>query len=184
MWLQPALFCVATLQPGHGLVNDLITSSVFFSASMLSRAHCEQLLPGWLSPWAKQKVWLQLTQRMEGAAELQGVSALHWQAAERAAAVVAAVGAPAFHERVAFAARSHVGALLVYLETRVFLKRFGWRMILDEIFGEIAAANRAEATEIAVVHVHFDVPSHAVLAHQPAQTNVASLSSEAQLSAA
>ncbi len=46
MWLQPALFCVATLQPGHGLVNDLITSSVFFSASMLSRAHCEQLLPG------------------------------------------------------------------------------------------------------------------------------------------
>ena len=62
---------------------------------------------------------------MEGAAELWGVSVLHWQAAERAAAVVAAVGAPAFHERVAFAARPHVRALLVHLETRVFLKSFG-----------------------------------------------------------
>ncbi len=62
---------------------------------------------------------------MEGAAELQGVSVVHWQAAERAVAGVAAVGAPAFHERVAFAARPHVGALLVHLESRVFLKRFG-----------------------------------------------------------
>jgi hypothetical protein len=50
MWLQPALFCVDTLQPGHGLVKDLMAFSVSLSDSKLSRAHWEQLLPVWLSP--------------------------------------------------------------------------------------------------------------------------------------
>ncbi len=39
MWLHPALFCVATRQPGHGLVSDRMTSSVFFSDSRFWRAH-------------------------------------------------------------------------------------------------------------------------------------------------
>ena len=74
MWLQPALFWVATAQPAQGLVSDLMTFSVSFSDSKLSRAHWAQLLPGWLSPCVKQNVWLQPPQRMEGAAELRGVT--------------------------------------------------------------------------------------------------------------
>ena len=74
MWLQPALFCVATWQPGQSLVNDLIALSVSLSDAKLSRAHCAQLLPGWLSPWVKQNVWLQLLQRIEGDAVLRGLS--------------------------------------------------------------------------------------------------------------
>ena len=73
IWLQPALFWVATWQPAHGLVSDLMTFSVSFSDCKLSRAHWEQLFPGWLSPCVKQKVWLHCAQRMEGAAELRRV---------------------------------------------------------------------------------------------------------------
>jgi hypothetical protein len=73
IWLQPALFWVATWQPAQGLVSDLMTFSVSFSDCKLSRAHWEQLFPGWLSPWVKQNVWLQPLHRMDGAAELWSV---------------------------------------------------------------------------------------------------------------
>ncbi len=108
----------------------------------------------------KQKVWLQLLQRMEGEAALRQTSSGNIKCR-------AAVALPAFRKRVAFAARPHVGVFLVDLEPNVPLERFGRGVLLDETFAEVAAAHGAKALQVPVIHIDLDVSLHAICTHQP-----------------